>query len=217
MAGLDSWKIYETQYYCKRGKGVCDARLINKDRLETFVIERVKANILTEENLAELVKLTNEEIGQAKNEYEDRLYVIDGQLEDLRERLHKLYSALETGKLDVEDLAPRIKELRGQIDELEEKRLELVESIRDTKVELLEASVVKAYVEDMEALLSKGSIVEQKSFLRSFVKRIEVDPPHVLIDYTIPLETKKAELLTREVLPFVYSGSHLWTIFAHCI
>ncbi|MGC8576287.1 MAG: recombinase family protein, partial [Caldisericum sp.] len=126
---------YACHNYCKRGKEVCDARLINKDRLEAFVIERVKANILTEQNLAELVRLTNEEIGQAKNEYEERQSVIDGQLEDLRDRLHKLYSALETGKLDVEDLAPRIKELRGQIDKLEEKRLDLVERIKDAKVE----------------------------------------------------------------------------------
>ncbi len=133
--------------------------------------------------------------------------MIDGQLEDLRVRLHKLYSALETGKLEVEDLAPRIKELREQIDDLERKRLELVESIRDTKVELLDAPVVRAYVEDLSSLLGKGSIVEQKSFLRSFVKRIEVNPPQVAIDYTIPLETKKVEPLTREVLPFEYNGS----------
>jgi len=124
---------YACQNYYKRGKDVCDARLINKDRLEAFVIDRVKANILTEENLAELVRLTNEEIGQAKNEYEDRLAVIDGHLEDLRQRPHKLYNPLETGKLEVADLAPRIKELREQIDELEGKRLELVESIRDTQ------------------------------------------------------------------------------------
>jgi len=32
---------YACQNYCKRGKGVCDARLINKDRLEAFGIERV--------------------------------------------------------------------------------------------------------------------------------------------------------------------------------
>lgn len=49
--------------------------------------------------------------------------------------------------------------------------------------------------------------MEQKSFLRSFVKRIEVSLPQVAIEYTIPLETKKVEPLTREVLPFEYSGS----------
>jgi chromosome segregation ATPase len=86
-----------------------------------------------------LIKLTNEVIGQAKEEYEERLGVIEGQLADLRGRLHKLYDALETGKLDVEDLAPRIKELKAQMDKLEEKRLDLMEAIRDVKGELLEA------------------------------------------------------------------------------
>lgn len=52
----------------------------------------------------------------------------------------------------MEDLAPRIKELREHIDELEGKRLELVENIRATKVELLEAPVIKAYVEDLRAV-----------------------------------------------------------------
>jgi site-specific DNA recombinase len=55
---------------------------------------------------------------------------MEAQLEDLRRRLHKLYDALETDKLDVEDLAPKIKELKAQTDELEEKRIDLMESIR---------------------------------------------------------------------------------------
>ena len=84
---------------------VC-ARLIMQEKIESFVIERIKADLLTEDNLRELVKLTNEEISQAKEEYEDRLGVIEGQLADLREKLPKLYDALETGQLDREDLAP---------------------------------------------------------------------------------------------------------------
>jgi hypothetical protein len=88
-----------------------------------------------------------------------------------------------------------------------------METIRDVKVELLEASIVKAYVDDLKALLSTGSIVEQKSFLRSFVKRIEVNLPQVVIDYTMPLKGQKVEPLDREVLPFVYDGSPLWTHF----
>jgi len=43
---------------------------------------------------------------------------------------------------------------------LERKRLDLLESIRDAKVELLDASIVKACVDDLKALLSRGSIVE---------------------------------------------------------
>jgi hypothetical protein len=79
--------------------------------------------------------------------------------------------------------------------------------------DLLEASVVRAYVDDLKALLSKGSIVEQKSFLRSFVKRIAVNLPQVVITYTMPLKTQKVEPLEREVLPFAYDGSPSWTHF----
>jgi site-specific DNA recombinase len=132
---------------------------------------------------------------------------MEAQLEDVRRRLHKFYDALETGKLEVEDLAPRIKELKAQTDDLEQKRVDLTESIREAKVDLLEASVVKAYVDDLKALLSKGSIVEQKSFLRSFVRRIEVNLPQATVNYTLPLIMQKVEPLEREVLPFAYAGS----------
>jgi site-specific DNA recombinase len=135
-------------------------------------------------------------------------------LEDVRRRLHTLYDALETGRLDVEDLASRIGELKAQMDGLERKRIDLMESIREVKVDLLEASVARAYVDDLKALLSKGSIVEQKSFLRSFVKRIEENLPPVVITCTLPLETQKVEPLGREVLPFAYAGSPPWTSFA---
>jgi site-specific DNA recombinase len=135
--------------------------------------------------LGSSVKSTNEEISQAKGQYEARLAVIDAQLEDVRRRLHKLYDALETGKLEVEDLTPRIKELKAQTDDLEEKRVDMLESIREAKVDLLEASVVRTYVDDLKALRSKGSIVEQKSFLCSVVKRIEENLPQVVILCTL--------------------------------
>ena len=82
-----------------------------------------------------------------------------------------------------------------------------MEDLESEEVELLSAPAVKEYADDLRSLLSKGSIMEQKSFLRSFVKRIEVNLPDVAIDYTIPLESKKVEPLAREVLPFAQNGS----------
>jgi hypothetical protein len=71
---------YACHNYAKRGKSVCDAKLVNKKQLETFVIERIKAHILTEKNLQELVQLTNEEIKQSKEMYQERLIAIEGQI-----------------------------------------------------------------------------------------------------------------------------------------
>ncbi len=95
--------------------------------LEAFVIERLKQNLLTEENLAELVKLTNEEIKQGKSQYREKLLAIDAQLEALKGKLDKLYDALESGMLDLSDLAPRIKEMKSQIDKLENTRADLAD------------------------------------------------------------------------------------------
>jgi len=46
-------------------------------------------------------------------------------------------------------------------------------------------------VNDLKALLCKGSIAEQKSFLRSSIKRFEVNLPQIIIDYTIPPQKKR--------------------------
>jgi site-specific DNA recombinase len=207
-AAKSSKFFYYVCHNCyKRGKEICDAGFINKDRLEAFIVERVKANILTDENLEELARLTNEDMREARGEYAERLELIDVQLQDLRGRLHKLYDALETGKLDLEELAPRIKELKAQIGDLERNRTDLVDKLRDTRLELVNASAVKAYVEDLRALLANACLVEQKALLRSLIKRIEVNLPQVAIDYTFPLPTRDREPLTAEVLSFAQSGS----------
>ena len=197
---------YACNNYCKKGKIICNAKLLNKNRLETFVINRIKANILTKKNLEELVKLTNKELVQNKTEYKNQLDLLDRQLADLIKRRGKLYNTLETGKLDIEYLAPRIKELKSQIDILKEKRVEIIENIKTTEIKTLRSSEIKEYTSDLKNLLSNGSIIEQKSFIKSFIKRIEINLPKVIIDYTVPLKIKKAEHPTKEVLPLELFG-----------
>jgi len=116
--------------------------MLNRDRLDAYVIERLKTRILTEENLTELVRLTNEEIGRERGEYEERVAAVNGQLEKLRRRLDRLYDALETGKLEPEDLAPRIRELRARADSLERTRADLVDTTDNSRAYRLEASVI---------------------------------------------------------------------------
>jgi len=44
-----------------------------------------------------------------------------------------------------------------------------------TPLSISEPQVVQEYADDLRSLLAKSSIAEQRSFLRSFVERIEVD------------------------------------------
>ena len=103
-------------------------------------------------------------------------------------------------------MAPRIRELKSQIDILKEKRVEIIENIKTSEIKTLKSSEVKEYVSDLKNLLSNGTIIEQKSFIKSFIKRIEINLPKVIIDYTVPLQIKKAEHPTKEVLPLELFG-----------
>jgi len=196
----------------KKGKSVCSSKQINRNKLDSFIIDRVKRNILTEKNLIELVRLTNQELKNSKSDFKEQITVIDNQIKDFKKRLDNLYDALETGKLDIEYLAPRIKETKDQISNLELHKTKLEIEINRNESNLLNLDIISAYVSDLKSILGKGSIVDQKSFLKSFIKRITIDSPRVIIEYTIPIETKKTESSKQEVLSIESFGSPCWTL-----
>ncbi len=204
---------YACNNYLKRGKDVCNAKLIRVEKLEAFVVERLKQNILTEANLLELVQMVNEEIGECKTDVEERVREIETQIQDHRTRVDRLYDALETGKLKMDELGPRIREHLLQLDQLEKRKA-------DVECELLweeiEASLaeVRYYVEALHDLLDHATIWERKNCLRSFIKRIEVSLPTVTVVYTFPITTELPHPMDREVLSFVQNGSHSMTSFA---
>jgi site-specific DNA recombinase len=107
--------------------------------------------------------------------------------------LGKLYEALETGKLGLDDLAPRIHELRQRQDSLQVARDEIAERMRGRKQELVGLATVKAYAEDLQGLLSEGSLTERKTFISSFVKQVIVAPDEAVIRYPMPLPRDQVE------------------------
>ena len=74
------------------------------ERLGGLLVEKLKERVLTEENLRELVKLVNKELDLVSHEYQGRLKVVDKEVADVQYRLDRLYDALETGKLALDDL-----------------------------------------------------------------------------------------------------------------
>ncbi len=61
-------------------------------------------------------------------------------------------------------------------------------------------------VEDLIALLANSIIAEQRSFIRSFVDRIDVDDTETKVYYTIPMPPHNAAEEAAGVLPFVHHG-----------
>ena len=190
---------YECGNHHKKGKLGCDARLMRKDRIEQFVIDKVKNEILTENNISQLVQLTNEELNSNNVSSERQTSELNSQISQAEARLNKLYAALETGKIDIDGLAPRIKQIRFQIKELQDNRDELIEKTDNQSSDSLDSSEVNKYVADTKEILSSSTFTERKTFLASFIKRIELDEPVVAIDYRPSKRKLYNDLLRNEL------------------
>jgi site-specific DNA recombinase len=191
MTGCSAKSGKHFYYICcrssKQGQEACDARMIPKEKVERQVIEQLRARVLTEENLEKLVIIVNEELQMFSSSLNDRLEVIDAELRDAKARLTKLYEALETGKLELDDLAPRIKELKVRQDELGKARVLLEAEMTARGMQPVDEVMVKSYARDLRGLLEESELTERRAFLRSFVNRIEVDKGQVTVHYKLPL------------------------------
>ena len=71
---------YECDTHYKKGKAGCIGFRVPKDKLEGFILDRIKENILTEDNLTQLVYLVNEELLETAVRDEKELSQIEKQL-----------------------------------------------------------------------------------------------------------------------------------------
>ena len=69
---------------------------------------------------------------------------------------------------------------------------------------------IKNYVDDLKTVLGSAPTLEQKAFLRSFVKRIDVSKSDVAINYTIPMSPLNEYRETVGVLGFKQNGGRYW-------
>ncbi|MFQ5875291.1 MAG: recombinase family protein [Dehalococcoidia bacterium] len=190
----------------RKGRGTCRTPLLPKEKIEHFLIDRIKGYILTEENLEEVVRIANEELAQTCSAEKERLGVLEAQLADVDGRLTKLYDALETGEFQGGELSPRIKAMYSKKEEFLRSKVAAEEALRRNTIELADPRVVKAYVQDLRRLLEGSSIIERKPFLRSFVKSIEVGDSEVEVVYSMPMRPDQGPSEALGVLPFVHDG-----------
>jgi len=103
-------------------------------------------------------------------------------------------------------LAPRIKEKKARQDEFNKSRIQLEAELIAQGVEKVDVATVKCYAQDLRTLIEEAELVERKTFLRSFIKRIVVDKDQVTLLYKLP--TPKKETLKEEtaVLSIVTPG-----------
>ena len=188
----------------KKGAGSCPAHYHNSRAFEQKVIETIKDNILTEENLTHLAEVVNQEMDDNSTQYNEELNTILDQMAEVNHRLERLYDAVESGSIPTADLAPRIRELRIRHDKLNERKIQVEQQLSDRHIELASPEILGQFVNDLRKLLTVSEITEKKAFIRSFVQDIKVIGDEATLTYAMPLNGLIEQKIG--VLPIVHYG-----------
>ena len=108
---------------------------------------------------------------------------------------------------ELKDVGPRLKELNEEIANFEAQKADLIKKHETGEEQEIPEEYLQPFVKDLRELLLEGSIVERRGFIRSFIKKIDVDYPLATVEYTAPLPEKNKDSTSNfEVLSLVQSG-----------
>ena len=210
LVGQDAKSGKFSYYVCdtllKKGAGMCPTHYLNTKKFENLVVDKIKHDILTEENLTDMVRLVNEELGNEATGAKYQLEVVATEIAEVDRRLDALYDALETRKIGLDDLAPRIQQLRLRHEQLDSTRRQMEERLSDRRVEIADLSAVTKCVQNLRNLVEETSMAEKRTFIRSFVKEVRVNGDKATLIYTFPLLPKGNGREEGAVLSTVHYG-----------
>ena len=195
----------------RKGAGSCPSRYYNATKLENLVVNKIREHILTPENLKELAELICEEFNNNSKEYLTELGCIDQQLVEVNRRLDRLYDVIETGNLSLEDIGPRIRELRERYEKLQTRKEELHLRVAEQTADLPTQEEVTECAADLRRILERGSLAEKKAFIRGFVKDIKITGDEGKLTYTVPMPPQGLQEEMGSVLAIVHHGGPLWS------
>ncbi len=179
-----------TYYVCHsllmRGQGTCKTPRLNAKRFEKLIVDEIRANVLTESNIRDLVRLLDEEMDGVAREQRQRLETIKEELDEVKRRLGRIWQAIETTDIEMADASDRIKEHRERKEKLEIAAEEARAMLADRRVVLDSADTIAAFAAEMNEFLKTSELTETKAFVRSFVKEIVVKPGKAVIVYAMP-------------------------------
>jgi site-specific DNA recombinase len=118
---------------------------------------------------------------------------------------------LETGKISLNDVGPRIRVLKEQYEKLQRRKEELNILMAEQTLEVPSLEEVRECAVDLRNSLERGSLAERKAFIRSFVKEIRIEGDEAKLTYILPMLPRGLREETESVLAIVNHGGPSWT------
>ena len=171
----------------REGRASCNQKSVSAEKFEPLVLETIKAHLLSEIHLSKLVLLVLDEFKILQTDSTELFGRIEKQLTEANNKIWRYYDLIENQDLALDGVASRLNELSQEKIRLLAEKSEAQKRTQQKIGQLPSPEDVKACVEDLRCILERGTIMQRKSFLRSFVRRIGVLNNEAEIEYSCPL------------------------------
>ena len=178
---------YVCQSLMKQGSGACDAPRLNARKFEGMIVDQIRENILTDSNIRDLVRLVDEEMDGVAREQREKLETVEAELAEIRGKMDRLWHAVESTDLEINDILPRLREHKERQEKLEVAAGDARMALAERREVLDDVDTITAYAQDMREFLLKSDLTESRAFIKSFVKEIDVAPGRAVVRYSIPM------------------------------
>jgi len=179
---------YVCQSIMKRGRSACQAPRLNARRLEQMVLERIRANVLTEGIAPVLAAVVEQGMDVVGREQRKRLQTIEYEIEEVKRKLARVWHIVETAAdINMADAAERVREHRERRERLEDAAADARDIISQRRTDRDDVDAVAACALDLAGFVKESEIREGRAFVWTFVKEVAVRPGNALVRYTIPM------------------------------
>ena len=131
-------------------------------KFEGMIIDQIRDNILTESNIRDLVQMVDEEMDGVAREQRERMDMVEAELAEVRRKMDRLWHAVESTDLEINDILPRIREHKERQEKLEIAAEEARALLSERRVVLDDVDTITAYAQDMRDFLLKSNLTESR-------------------------------------------------------
>lgn len=166
-----------TYYSCsgcqRQGKTVCQGQHVPMPKLDALILQNVKEQLLTPKRLTVILEALMEQRSQKNREVDDRRKRLRAELSEKKDKLARLYRAIEEGVVDLDDdLKERIKTLKNERD-IAHATMERMDTQARQSANITPERI-EAFSSLMREKLDNGDTQARKAYLRSVISRVEV-------------------------------------------
>jgi site-specific DNA recombinase len=206
---------YACRRYYESGKASCPFGLVNRDRLDSAVLEKVRDVLLSDTNLLILAEEVNRELGEDQGRLEEERSFAKARLRERRHQLVRLVDALEDGKVAPGALRERINTRQEEIERLQVTLDELKRDGGSLAAKRFDLARVRPYIESLKETLERAPLQTRRAVLKSFIERIDVARDELTIEFRLPTpqEGVASAGISPRVLGTENTGTPWWTTF----